>query len=469
MTEKQRHYDLITIGSGATAFAAAIEARQQGASVAMIERNTVGGTCVNTGCVPSKMLLRAASTYRHSLDHPYSGISTSGDTTDLEQLVAQKERLTAGMRRDKYDSLIDEYGWDLIVGEARFLGSNRLQVGSQIVSSDAILIATGARPAVPQINGLADIHYLTSTTAMELSTLPKSLLIIGAGYVGLEQGQIFHDLGSDVTLVQRGERLLPKYEPDVSEVMMQNLSRKGFSVRTGTRIESVERGKNGYQASLVQNGIQETFEADAVLVATGRQPNVEALELDRGGVTVDDRGAPVVDEYLRTTNGRIWAAGDVTLAPQFVYVAAYQGRLAARNVLNGPSEKVDHRFVPGVIFAEPQVATVGLTRAEAERAGYNVKFSSLPVNVIPRAMVDYQTDGVLTMVASADTSQILGVQMVGSNAGDVIYSATLAVQYGMTVTDLVNSFAPYLTMAEGLKLAALSFTRDVNKLSCCAA
>lgn len=462
-------YDLAIIGSGSAAFAAAIAARDRGARVVMIERSTIGGTCVNVGCVPSKFLLRAAETFAHAGQHPYAGVETRAAGVDLTALVAQKDQLTAAMRQAKYLDLVDAYGWDLIHGEARFVDEGTLTVGTRTIQAGVFLIATGASPAIPAIPGLAEAGYLTSTTAMALDRLPSSLAVIGAGYVALEQGQLFHQLGSAVTLLQRGPRLLADYEPEVSDAVARMLDHQGTRVLTGSRIQRVERTATGRRLVIVRDGREETLEAEEILVAAGRQPNVAALDLDAAGVALDRWGTPVVDAHLSTTNPRVLAAGDVTLAPQFVYVAAYEGGLAARNALSGAAQAVDLRAVPSVIFTDPQIAAVGLTRAQAQAQGRATQSASVPITALARAQVNYETDGVITLVADAATGQVLGAQLVASNAGEVIYAATLAVRYGLTVTDLVESFAPYLTVAEGLRLGALAFGRDVAKLSCCAA
>lgn len=467
-TTDSERYDLAIIGSGSAAFAAAIEARGRGARVAMIERGTLGGTCVNIGCVPSKMLLRAAETFYHAGYHPYEGITTTAADVDFGKLIGQKDRLIADMRREKYADLIDEYGWDMFNGAASFVDESTLQVGEQTITADAYLIATGARPSVPPIAGLAEAGYLTSTSAMELDRLPASIVVIGARYIALEQGQVFRHLGSAVTLLQRGTRLLPEYDAEIAEAAERMLHRVGTRVLTGSHVLRVERNGTRKRLVITRNGREETIDADELLVATGRQPNIEALNLSAAGVEIDGRSAPIIDGSLRTTNPRIWAAGDVTLAPQFVYVAAYQGRFAAENAISGAERFVELEAVPSVIFTEPQIASVGLTREQAEVGGYTIKSTTLPVTALARAHVNFEQEGVFVLVADATTDRLLGVQIVAGNAGDVIYAATLAVKCGLTIRDLEDSFAPYLTMAEGLKLGAVAFDRDVSKLSCCA-
>ncbi len=467
----KRDYDLAIVGSGSAAFAAAIKAREQNARVVMVERGTIGGTCVNIGCVPSKTLLRAAEVYHLAGHHPFAGIETHAGAVDFGAMVEQKNRLVGSLRRDKYANLVDEYGWELIIseGDARFLADTTLGVGPHTIRAANYLIATGARPAVPPFPGLAEAGYLTSTTAMDLTALPRSLVVLGAGYIALELVQLFRQLGTEVTLLQRGQRLLPEYEPEVAEAVQAMLLREGVEVLTGTHVERVARDAEVRRMHVGVDGASRVLDAEHVLVATGRAPNVEALDLLAAGVEPDAHGALVVDEHLRTTNSRIVAAGDVTLAPQFVYVAAYQGGLAAENALNGAAKPADLTALPGVIFTDPQVATVGLTEEQARAEGYEVKSSVLPVSAVPRAQVNHEDVGVFKLVADAVTDRLLGAHVVAGNAGDVIHAATLAVKHRLTVADLVDGFAPYLTISEGLKLAALAFERDVAKLSCCAA
>jgi mercuric reductase len=464
-------YDLVVIGSGGAAFAAAITASEMDKKVLMIERGVLGGTCVNIGCVPSKTLLRAAETYYSAGHHPFSGLETRALQADLASLVKQKDSLVDYLRTTKYEDLISQYGWQLERGEARFVDEQNLQVNGRTVTSQAYLIATGARPAVPAIAGLAEAGYLTSTSALALEQLPRSMVVIGAGYVALELGQFFHHLGVQVTLVQRSPRILKEYDLEIAEAMQGVLDRQGLRVCTSTHISQVEKSADGTRRVVATvEGREEVIEAEQILVATGRQPNTEALHLELAGVKTDQTGAIVVDDQLKTTNPRIWAAGDVTAgAKQFVYVAAYDGALAAQNALANAGRKVDLSAVPAVIFTTPQIASVGLTEEQAKAQGFEVATAVLPLKAVPRALVNHEVQGVFKLVAEATTHQLLGVQIVAENAGDVIYAGTLAVKFKLSVEDLTSTFAPYLTMAEGMKLAAQTFNRDVAKLSCCAA
>ena len=462
-------YDLAIVGSGGGAFAAAIRARDRGARVVMIERGTVGGTCVNIGCVHSKTLLRSGDVYWKAAHNPFAGVATRTGKVDLATLVHQKDELVAQLRQEKYLDLIAGYGWDLLRGEAHFGDAGLLHVNGNAIRAKKILLATGASPAVPAIPGLTEVPYLTSTSALSLTKLPKSLVVIGSGYVALELGQLFRHLGSRVTLIQRSPRILKSYDPEISEALAGALTEHGIEFVTGARYERVEKRGGNIVVQVTVDGAPRAVEGDQLLVATGRAPNTQALALDRAGVAVGASGEILVNEHLQTSNPDVYAAGDVTLAPQFVYVAAYEGALAAENALDGNHRAVDLSALSGVTFTNPAIATVGLTERQAAEAGHQVKASVLPASAVPRAIVNRNTHGVFKIVADAETDQILGVHVVAENAGDVIYTGVLAVKFHLTVKDLVETFAPYLTMAEGLKLAAQTFGRDVHKLSCCAA
>ncbi|WP_029423569.1 mercury(II) reductase [Alicyclobacillus macrosporangiidus] len=461
-------YDLCIIGSGGAAFSAAIQAVSYGARVVMVERGTIGGTCVNVGCVPSKPLLRASEIHHLAAHNPFPGLHTSARPVNLQQLVGAKDELVAELRQHKYVELIGEYGFHFIRGEAHFVDPSTIEVAGRTIRARRYLIATGASPAVPDIPGLADVDYLVSTTALELKEVPRRLAVIGSGYIALELGQMFHRLGSAVTLMQRSDRLLKAYDPEVSETVSLALTLDGIRLLTGVTYRRVEQHGDLKRVHLTVNGQEQVVEADALLVATGRKPNTAALNLEAAGVRVGEQGEVLVDEYLRTSNPNVYAAGDVTMGPQFVYVAAYEGALAAENAVGGAERKVDLTVVPAVTFTSPAIATVGMTEAQARSKGYPVLTSVLPLEAVPRALVNRDTAGVIKLVADARTRKLLGVHVVAENAGDVIYAGVLAVKFGLTIEDLKSTLAPYLTMAEGLKLAALTFDKDVAKLSCCA-
>lgn len=461
-------YDLLIIGSGAAAFSSAIKATEYGAKVGMIERGTVGGTCVNIGCVPSKTLLRAGEINHLSKDNPFKGLQTSAGEVDLASLITQKDKLVSELRNQKYVDLIDEYNFDLIKGEAKFVDASTVEVNGAKLSAKRFLIATGASPSLPQISGLEETDYLTSTTLLELKKIPKRLTIIGSGYIGMELGQLFHHLGSEITLMQRSERLLKEYDPEISEAVEKALIEQGINLVKGATFERVVQSGEIKKVYVTVNGSKEVIESDQLLVATGRKPNTDSLNLSAAGVETGKNNEILINDFGQTSNKKIYAAGDVTLGPQFVYVAAYEGGIITDNAIGGLNKKIDLSVVPAVTFTNPTVATVGLTEEQAKEKGYDVKTSVLPLDAVPRAIVNRETTGVFKLVADAETLKVLGVHIVSENAGDVIYAASLAVKFNLTIEDLTETLAPYLTMAEGLKLAALTFDKDVSKLSCCA-
>ncbi len=462
-------YDLVVLGAGSAAFAAAIKATEADYTVALVEHGTLGGTCVNVGCVPSKALLRAGELAWAAGHHSFKGLSTSSGPVDLEALVAQKDELVGMLRQMKYADLVDDYGFTVIPGHGHFSSPEVLEVDGRSIRARVYLVATGASPAAPPIPGLAEAGYLTSTSALELTEVPKRLVVIGANAIGLELGQFFLHVGTKVTFVDVAERIAPFEEPEVSEALASVLTAQGAAIHTGAQVLGVRRTKDRVEVSVRVGARQLDLVADEILVATGRRPNTEGLGLPEAGVELDGRGALVVDDELRTANPRIYGAGDVTGAPQFVYVSAYEGALAVDNALLGAGRKIDFTGLPRVTFTAPQVAGAGLTETQAAAAGYEVEISVLPLSAVPRALVNHDTAGLVKLVAEVGTGRLLGASVLAEGAGDVIQSAVLAIRHGITTAELAATFHPYLTMVEALKLAAQTFTRDVEKLSCCAA
>ena len=462
-------YDLLVLGAGSAAFAAAIRGRDAGYRVALAEAGTLGGTCVNVGCVPSKALLAAGAAYWAAGHQRYAGITTAAGPVDLAAVVAQKDELVAALRQEKYAGLVGAYGFEVIPGYAAFTGPGSVEVNGRAVRPGAVLIATGASPAAPPVPGLAEVGYLTSTTALDLKAVPARLAVIGASAVGLELGQFFLHVGSSVTFLDVADRIAPFEEPEISEALANVLRGQGATIYAGARILAVERDGDVRRIRATVDGEDVVVEADEILVATGRRPSTAGLGLEAGGVATDTRGAVVTDAQLRTANPRVWAAGDVTGAPQFVYVSAYQGALAAGNALLGERQEADLAGLPRVIFTTPPAAGAGLTEAQARDAGYQVTASVLPATAVPRALVNRDTAGVTKLIADAGTGELLGASVVGEGAGDVIQSAVLAIRHHITAAELAATFHAYLTTAESLKLAAQGFTRDVARLSCCAA
>ncbi len=458
-------YDLAIIGSGGAGFAAAIAATTKGLSVVMVERAVIGGTCVNVGCIPSKVLLAAAEARHVAVAGRFPGIATQAGPVDMAGLIGGKADLVEMLRREKYEDLALDYGWALRRGNARFVEGPALEVDGERIEAAQYLVATGAAPWVPAVPGLEEAGYLTSTSALELQALPESLIVVGGNYVGLEMGQTFARLGSSVTLLEALPRLAPGEEPEVSEVISEVLGDEGVAVWTSAALARVSRDADKVVARV---GDGREVRAEAILMATGRRPVTAGLGLGAVGVETGRVGQVVVDKELRTANPRIWAAGDVTGAPQFVYVAGAHGATVVDNAFAGAGRQLDYAHLPRVTFTTPAIAAVGLTDAQVADAGLDCTCSVLPLAYVPRAIVNRDTRGLVKIVAEKTSRRVVGIHIVAENAGDMVLAATYALEAGMTVDQLGATWTPYLTMAEAIKLAAQSFDKDVTKLSCCA-
>jgi mercuric reductase len=479
-------FDLVILGSGSTAFAAALHAAELGKTVAMTEHRTVGGTCVNRGCLPSKNLIEAARLVYDAAYPRYPGLSPVQMPVNWAQLIAQKDEIIQDYRAHKYESLLDHpERIQVVPGRATFVSDHEVQVqsrdGARRLVGDQMLIATGSTPVLPALAGLADVPYLTSDLLSsaddpwetELREQPRSLLILGGGYIALELGQMFARFGTQVTLVTRGKSILSGYEPEIAEALSEILQEEGLRIVTSAQVRGVERAGEGVTLSALRQGRAQTFTADKLLIAVGRRPNTQGLGVEQAGVELDERGAVRVDRTLRTTVPHIWAAGDVigrqTESQMATPVGAHDGKIAAHNAFSGEKlREVDHTVIPRVIFTDPQVAVVGLTDEEAVAAGIACKCNTIPLSVVPRAGAIRDTRGVIKMVLDDTTRRVVGVSMLGTNAGEVIHEAAMALRFGATTDDFIDLIHVYPTMAEALKIVAISFTKDVNRLSCCA-
>lgn len=460
--------DLLIVGGGSAAFAAAIRASELGKSAIIVERGALGGTCVNVGCVPSKTLVRAAEAHHRATHHSFEGVRAMAEPFNFRAVIEQKRSLVAELQQAKYGDVLAAYPHiELIRGEARVDAEGRVRVDGKHVPAKNVLLATGSRPAVPNIPGLADAGYLTSTEAMELDELPRRIVVFGGGYVGLELGQTFARFGSKVTVIARS-RLLSREEPSISDALAGYLGEEGIDVLTGTKITEVAKVGDEIHVTISDAAGTKIVVADKLLVATGRVPNTETLA-DAGIETRPD-GTIVVDDRLQTSRPGFFAAGDVIGEPAFVYVAAYAGRLAASQALS-PTDAAayDTSVVPAVTFTDPQVASVGATEAEAISKGVDVIVTTLPMAYVPRAIAARDTRGHIKLVADGKTRKLLGAHILAPEAGDLIEQAVMAMRFGIDIDQLASLMQPYLTNSEAIKLACQTFDKDVAKLSCCAA
>ena len=462
-------YDVAVLGAGSAGFSAAITAADEGAQVALIGHGTIGGTCVNVGCVPSKALIRAAeSLHVANAAHRFNGIEASARVVDWKALVDQKQDLVDGLRKAKYSDLLPAYNSvAYLEGEASFSEGGALLVDGKRIEADKIIIATGTRPALPSIKGINDIPYLTSTTALELEELPASLLVIGAGYIGAEIAQVLARAGVEVTIISR-RGLLPEAEPEIGEALTRYFQDEGIKIVSGIVYDRIKEDNDAIRLHVLKDGRAEAIAAEKVLIATGRTPNTESLNLAAGGIEMTANSGVKVDPQMRTSREGVYAAGDVTGRDQFVYMAAYGAKIAAKNAMNGNSISYDNGAMPAVVFTDPQVASVGMTEAEARAEGIDAKTSVLTLDNVPRALAARDTRGLIKLVADSKTGKLIGAHILAPEGSDSIQTAALAIKAGMTYSDLANTIFPYLTTVEGLKLAAQTFDMDVKKLSCCA-
>ena len=463
------NYDLIVVGAGSAGFSAAITAAEAGKRVALVGCGTIGGTCVNVGCVPSKAMIRAAeAVYGGASAARFPGIKPCTHAVDWSAVVAGTADLVDEMRHKKYIDLLPAYETVTYIeeGPARLIEGG-IKVGERVMSAPRVLIATGSRPHMPAIDGIETVEPLDSTGLLTLPERPASLIILGGGYIGCELAQMAARLGVTVTLVTRS-RLLPGTEPEVAEALTGALKAEGIAVEAGLTYRSVTHGEGGVTLTIERDGKTGTLTAERLVATTGRVANTAQLGLAELGIEVDARGAVKVGPDMATTRAGVWAAGDVTDRDQFVYMAAYGAKVAINNALGLAPMRYDNAAMPWVVFTDPQVAGVGLSEAEAKAAGHAVKTSVITLDHVPRAAAARDTRGLIKLVADANTDRLLGGQIAAPEGSDAIQTLAMALRFGMTAKALGETIFPYLTTVEGLKLAAQTFDKDVAKLSCCA-
>jgi mercuric reductase len=468
-SNEKNAYDLIVVGAGSAGFSASITAAEAGKRVALVGHGTIGGTCVNFGCVPSKAMIRAAEAlHGASAATRFPGLSGGAQIDDWHRLVASKDDLVATLRQKKYEDLLPAYEKIDYIDEGRAtLVDGGIEVGGRKITAPKTLIATGSRSLVPALRGIEDVEPLDSASLLELKTLPNSLIFVGAGYIGAELAQMMARMGVKVTLVARS-RLLPGAEPEVSDALSEAFEAEGITLLTGLQYDSVGRSDGDVTLRITQEGAEKDVTAERIVVTAGRLANTEGLGLKEAGVQTDSRGGIVVGRDMQTSRAGVYAAGDVTDRDQFVYMAAYGAKIAARNAVAGSSERYDNTTMPWVVFTDPQVAGVGLSEQQARDAGHDVKTSVLPLDQVPRAQAARDTRGLIKLVADRETDRLLGGQIVAPEGSDTIQTLVIALKAGMTTRALGETIFPYLTTVEGLKLAAQAFDKDMALLSCCA-
>lgn len=461
---------LIIIGGGSAAFAATIQANELGIKVTMINDGLpIGGTCVNVGCVPSKNLIRAAESLHKSNHNPFAGIETSAKTENFNSLINEKRELVANLRELKYINIVkDMDDFTLIKGRAKIISSNSVDINGDIIRGSHILIATGASPVIANIQGLSKVNYLTNEEAFELDVLPKSIIILGGSYVALEIAQMFSRLGSKVTILQRSSQILSKEHSDVGNELSESFKKEGIKIVTNNNFKYVKEIDGKISILSTIDSIDKTFSAEKLIVATGRKANTLNMGLEDIGVELNSNGSIKVNDSLQTSVETIYAAGDVLGSNMFVYTAAYEGKLAVNNAFSDIQKETDYNVLPWVIFTDPQVSGVGLDEIQAKEKGINFDIALLPLSHVPRSIAAKDTRGFIKLIRDIDNDTLLGARIVAPEGSELLMEIAMAMKFNIKVSDLKDMFHPYLTLSEGIKLAAITFGKDVKKLSCCA-
>lgn len=462
--------EIVILGSGSTAFAAALRAKERGARSVMIERSVLGGTCINWGCIPSKTLIHCAL-FRHEAQlGERLGLGVRRDGVDYRILDGHKFAVVQRLRQEKYLDVLERLPeLSLVKGKAHFTAPGTVQVGERVIKSDKILIATGGHPRIPKIPGLEQTPFLTSKSALLLKALPHSLTVIGGGVIALELGQMFLRLGVPVTILEHGSRVLPAVEAEPALALQRALDAEGMRLVLGAAVCSVAKVQGGVKIEALVDGEPREFRSEQLLVAVGTAPATDGIGLERAGVELDARGFIKVDREMRTSAPGVWAAGDVTGGMQIATVGAREGIAAVENMLQvGCHCALDYQSLPMAIFTDPEVAMVGYGEEAAEKAGLEVECRTIPATAIPKAHVTGALDGAVKIVAERGSGRIVGVHLCLHRAADIVNEAALAIRCRMTVTELAGTLHVYPSMGEGLRLCAQAFVRDLDGLSCCA-
>lgn len=474
MTNKE--YELVILGNGAAAFAAAIKADELGKKTAMVKGGTIGGTCVNVGCVPSKRLLISGEIIRNTKIHNLgvNAIVQHDEEFDFAKIMESKKKLVEDLRSEKYEKVLSKLpNIELYEGIASFVSEKEIEIKhddkSTIISGKKIIIATGASSSIPQIQGINEINYWTNIEGLEQERIPESLIVIGGRALGLEFAQMYNRLGTKVILLQRSPSLIPEEEPEMSRAMELYLKEDGIEIRTNVNLKSFEKKAIGNKAivNAEVDGKPIKFEADAVLFATGRVPNTKELDVEKVKIKTGKKGEIVTDSEMRTENPNIFAAGDVTGEPMLESLAAREGTYAAENALHGTHKKIDKNVVPKAIFTDPQFASVGITEREVLEKFKACTCRLVRFTDVPKAIIMGDTRGMIKMVAHPETHVVLGVQILSPMAAEIIHEAVMIVKNGYKVEDVIDMVHVFPTMSEALKIVAQSFFRNVKDTSCC--
>jgi mercuric reductase len=449
-------YDIVILGSGTTAFAAARLGASRGAKVLMIEQSHLGGTCVNWGCIPSKTLIDKAESYHAARRGEKWGLNLHAGIPDCGTLMRLKNEAVLTVRETHYQHELDNTpNIKVLRGHGQFISPQEVQVGAQIIRSDKFLIATGGVPRTVAIPGLDQVNYLNSYSALHLPCFPESVLMLGGGVIALEMGQMFARFGTRVTILERGDRLLGEFDPRLTETFHKILEAEGIRIQLGVETERVEQQSDGVHLFARCQGEALELCAERLMLAVGTQPASAGMGLKEAGVILHPNGFIQVDDQLCTSQSGIWAAGDVTGPPLIAPAGAREAMVAVENMLN-PSvcQSIDHRYTPMAVFVDPEFATIGLTTIAAQALGLKTVETYVDLDQVPKAHVMGGRQGGILLCAEKGTGRVLGVQMLVPRAADIIHEATLAVRFNLTVKDISTTVHVYPSISDGFRVAA---------------
>ncbi len=467
------NYDLIIIGGGSAAFSAAIKAESLGLSTLMVNGGLdFGGTCVNVGCVPSKNLIRAAETTYHAKHSNFRSIKPLGAEINFKQLIQDKKELVSALQQQKYLDVVSDFkNLTMLKGWAKFVNQKTIIVDEKnTYTALKFILATGATTNIPEIEGLNDVGYLTNISLFDLEKKPESLTIMGAGYIGLEIAQAYNRLGVKVRIIEFTDRPLRSQTSDITDVLVEQFNNEGIEILPNFRAYKFEKSnaETIIHCHCPDGSTTQLIEKGHIVVATGTTPNTSKLGLENVDLNLTEKGHIIVNEKMETNLSNIYAAGDVANTPPFVYTAATEGNTAVTNAFTGDNSKVDYSSLPWVVFTDPQIAGTGIDEVEAKEKGIPFEVSKLDLTHVPRALAAQDTRGFIKLIRNTETDKLIGARVVAPEGGELIQQLSMAIKFGITIKELADSFYPYLTLGEGIKLAAITFGKDVSKLSCCA-
>ncbi len=457
-----RRYNLVVLGAGTAGLVSAAGAAMLGARVALVENRLMGGDCLNSGCVPSKALIRAARVWSEIRNASSFGFSADlAPQPDFKAAMERMRKLRARISEHDSARRFKEMGVDVFIGTGMFTSRDSIAVdGTTELRFKKAILATGSRPSVPPITGLEEAGYLTNETAFSLTAGPSRLAVIGGGPLGCELAQAFQRLGSSVTILEAGSGLVPRDDQEAGDMLTRVLKSEGIAIETGVAVDEIQGTEMGKVIRYSQSGESREITVDEILIAAGRRPNVKNRGLDRADIAFDEKRGVVVDDYLRTSNPNVYAAGDCCLRRKFTHSADASARTALRNALFPGKTPFNEYRVPWCTYTDPEIAHTGFTRAEAEAQGIGVDTFTADFSELDRALLDGEEQkGIVLIHLSSKSDRIVGATIVASHAGEMINELTLAVQQKLGMKRLAGTIHPYPTLAEAVKQAADSFSR----------